>query len=837
MAPSSATAPTPVDVDEAGCLKTAVVAGLTTGSGERLMDPTGARLAAVVHLDMVGYSRLMGLDEAGTFTRLRDVFENVLPPLAAQGSGRVANTAGDSALLVFPGAGAAVRFALAFQQAVSAREAARAVDQAMRFRIGVTVAEVLEAGGANVHGDGVNVAARLQAACPPGTVCVSRALRDQVQDRLGDVTFEAMGTLALKNIARPVEAYVARALSDGAASRRWQGISRCLRRSSRAGGQATLAAVALIAGGLAAWTALYRMPPTAGAFQAAAALPDLSIKHAPRLSFVVLPFANTSGDAGQDYLADAVTDDLTTDLARMDGAFVIGRGSAQTYRGRAVDARRVGAELGVRYLVQGSMRRIGEGMVRVNAELVSTETGEGLWVERFDQEVSDLGQGQGQGDIVRRLAGSLGTRMVAAESARGLRERPDNPDAFDLVLRARSSLSRIRDRAHVLEAQALYEKALVLDPNATAAMIGLAVVLVLEAGLLNEPRPDGLQRAEALLQAAQKINPVAPDFLEAQALLLFGQERYEAALAAYGRVIAEDPNAATSYSQSAICYMRLGRPQDAIPLVREAMRRDPRNPVAWVRYNVMGRALLRLRRPEEAAGWLRRALDENPARGERSSLGDRLYFSSALALSGEVKQARREVAELLALDPFSTVRSFETRSDWMSPEVSQRRYVAEGLRMAGLRDHVEEDVDAGVPSTGELHQEAFGPTPMTVPGAATVRTEDVRRMLADVPLLVLDLNGTGRSLPGAVVLGHAFTGGSLGDALQDRLRRKLQALTSGDAERPIIVLGWNAERWGSRNVALRLVALGYTRVHWYRGGKEVWEAQGLPEVEADVQEW
>lgn len=796
------------------------------------MGPAGARLAAVVHLDMVGYSRLMGLDEAGTLARLREVSEGVLHPLAEGGGGRVANTAGDSALLVFPGAGAAVRFALAFQQATAARQAGEAADRAMRFRVGVTVADVLGADGADVHGDGVNVAARLQAACPPGAVCVSRGVRDQLQGKL-DAAFEPLGALRLKNIARPVEAYLARPNGAGERSR-WQRVAGRVRRPLRARGWAALAALALLGGGVEAWRTL--RPTTAPvAVQAAAALPDLSVKHAPRLSLVVLPFANTSGDPGQDYLADAVTDDLTTDLSRVAGAFIVGRGSAQTYRGRPVDARQVGGELGVRYLVQGSVRRMGEGVVRVNAELVSTETGEGLWAERFDQDVRDLGQGQG--DIVRRLAIALDARLVNAEAARSERDRPDDPDAFDLVLRARSLRTGPTRRGSVVAAKALYERALERAPGSVMAMTGLAFTLVAENVLLGEGQPGNLGRAERLLAAAEAARPASLSVIWLRARVHRARGRWEEAIAGYQQVIDADPNAVTAYGQIGVCRLQLGQPEAALPMFREAIRRDPRAPDIWADYNGLGWALLQLKRPADAVAWLRRALDAHPEPAERSTSIARIGLTSALAHAGRVTEARRELTEVVRLAPSLTARGYEPRAERTGPVVAQRLYVAEGLRLAGLRDHVDEDADAGVPSTGELHGEPSGPTPTSVPGASVIRTDELQRLLVEDRPVVLDSNATGRSLPGAVVLGDSFTGGGFDDDKQDRLRRKVQALTGHDLERPVVALGWNAEHWAGRNLALRLVALGYTRVHWYRGGKEVWEARGLPQTDAERAEW
>ena len=808
-------------------------------AGRQLVDgrpgQDSVRLAAVIHLDMAGYSRLTGLDERGTVTRLRDSFESVLRPLVAHNEGRIANTAGDSALLLFPGAGAAIRFAVDFQATMATREAGVAADRAMRFRLGVTVADVLETTGTDVHGDGVNVAARLQTACPPGAICVSRSVRDQVQGKL-DATFEPMGTLQLKNIARPVEAYLVRARSKDTAGWRWTRWASRRGWGVRARWLAVLAALTLFGGSLGMRTREHGAEDLVGT-SAAAMLPDLSVKHAPRLSLAVLPFANTSGDPSQDYLADAVTDDLTTDLSRLSGALVIGRRSAEVYRGQHLPATQIGGELGVRYLVQGSVRRIGDATVRVNGELVSTETGEVSWAERFDQDMRDLGQGQG--DIVRRLAYVLETRLVASEAARSLRERPDDPDAFDLVLRARSLSGRYGDRQHAAEAQALYERALQLDPRSLPAMVGLANRLLSNIVLLKEGRPNDLPRAEQLLAAAEAERPDSLGVVQLRAFVRRVQGRCDEAIAAYQQVIDSDPNAATAYGQIAICKMRQGLPAEAVPLLRENIRRSPAGPEIWTRYALMGEALLRLRQPADAIPWLQRALDTNPARDERSSVSSRVHIVSALAHAGHATEARQQLAEAtrLGLIPFLTVRSYEARAGQDQPNVAQRLYIADGLRRAGLRDHVEEDADAGVPDTAELHADAFGSTPLSAPGATTIRTDRLQHLLEDGHPVVLALNATGRSLPGAVVLRDTFLAGSLDDDKQRRLQRKMHELTGNDPARPIVVLGWNAERWGPRNLALRLVALGYSQVFWYRGGKEVWEAAGLPETDAAPTEW
>lgn len=562
--------------------------------------------------------------------------------------------------------------------------------------------------------------------------------------------------------------------------------------------------------------------------------PDLSVRRAPRLSLVVLPFANTSGDPGQDYLADAVTDDLTTDLSRMDGAFIIGRGSARTYRARAVDARRVGGELGVRYLVQGSVRKVGEGVVHVNAELVSTETGEELWAERFDQDVRDLGQGQG--DIVRRLATTLEARLVDVEAGRSVRDNPGTPDAFDLVLRARSLVQRGPSIARAREAQVLLEQALVLDPRSVAAMVALAYCLTHQNDTLGEWRQENMPRALALLDAAEKLQPDAPDVIGLRGALLLWQGRYKEGQAFYEQALATDPNFDGAHHQIGAAKLHTGDPGGALPFYEESLRRNPRGPYVWCRYGLIGITLLRTRQPAEAVVWLQRAINENPARDERAGLWYRDHLAGALALSGRVAEARREVATIVRLDPFQTARSWNVQQWEESLLGEQLRYVSDGLRLAGLRDHADEDADAGVLSTAELSETLAGLTPISVPGAETIRTDALRRLLAVEKPLVLDVNTLRRTIPGAVILRFDLLGGTLDDPVQERLGPKMRALIGDDTARPIVTLGWNPERWGARNLALRLVALGYTRVHWYRGGKEAWKAHGLPEADAEIED-
>jgi adenylate cyclase len=300
------------------------------------------KLVAVVHVDMVGYSRLIGLDDIGTLDRLRALRADLINPAIAEHGGRLVQTGGDSLLIVFDSIDGAVRCAVNVQQNVPRHDTGHAPDRAMRFRIGVDIGDAI-ADGTDLHGDGVIVAARLQAECPAGGVCVSRAVRDHVHDRL-DLSFEALGPLNLKNVSRPVEAFVARPTAVT--------ITASVERSLLGGSGEALP------------------------------LPD-------KPSLAVLAFTNMSGDPEQEYFSDGIAEDIITELSRSRSLFVIARNSSFTYRGRAVDIKQVARELGVRYVLEGSVRRA-MSRVRISAQLIDAETGNHIWAERYDRDTEHV---------------------------------------------------------------------------------------------------------------------------------------------------------------------------------------------------------------------------------------------------------------------------------------------------------------------------------------------------------------------------------------------------------------------------------------------------------------
>jgi TolB-like protein/class 3 adenylate cyclase len=807
-----------------------------TGNGLDLAGKAagGRRLIAVVYADMVGYSRLIGLDDAGTLRRLRTLRRALIDPAIREFGGKVVQTGGDSLLIAFDSIDGAVRCAVQVQQQVPVYDGDQPPDRRIRFRVGINIGDVIP-DGADLHGDGVNIAARLQAECPAGGICVSRSVRDHVHGRL-DLAFEAVGPLALKNIARPVEAFVLRL--DPGAEVPTPAATHPTRTRLRASLIAGVAILLLGAAGGAGWW-FYRGPTehSGQVANASIAIPpiDIGLTKAPRLSIVVLPFQNLSGDPKDDYLAEGITDDVTTDLSRVPGMFVIAHESAYTYQGKAIDVRKIGEELGVRYALEGSLRKLSDSL-RVNTQLIATETGAHLWADRFDQRLDDLSAGQEA--IVDRIGQTLNVRLADLETARSKRERPTNPDAFDLILHARSlGLHPMGPEEHV-QRKALLEQALRLDPKSIYAMTELSYELDRwqNLGTVDEGESE---RAAKLVADAAAISPNDPGVLHAAAYWLFSKGRYREAISAYRHLLDEYPNAYHGYHLIGVCLTLLGQFQEAIPMLETAIRRDPRSVWNYDRYGYLGLALLALGRADESIVWNQRALAA--VRTSYTSLRAQynLRIAAAYVRLGSLNEAHRAVAEAERIWPYDTVRS-------RSPPKGSRRVFAEvienyqsELRVAGHRDHAEEDADFHVPSDGNLRQDYAGWTPTTVPGAKTIRTSELKQLLDEQKPIIIDplLYFWGPSIPGAIGLNNAGQGGSTIDAVQERLRKKMHVLTAGDLATAIVAVGWNSERFDGRNLALRLVALGYTNVYWYRGGREAWEVAGMPEKQVDAQDW
>jgi TolB-like protein/class 3 adenylate cyclase/Flp pilus assembly protein TadD len=576
----------------------------------------GRRLAAIVAADVAGYSRLMHDDEEATHAKLTALLADCVTPAIAEHGGRIVKNTGDGFMAEFPSAVQAVRASVQFQTRINELTIGDAEDRRIALRVGVNIGDVIVEPH-DIFGDGVNIAARLEGIAEPGGICISSSTYDQVRGRAG-IEFADLGEQNLKNIDRPVRVY------------------------------------ALVRDGSSAATQAER-----------ARLGPLS---PPRLSIVVLPFANLSGDPKQEYFVDGVTESLTTDLSRINGAFVIARNTAFTFKGNPVDVKKLGRELNIRYVLEGSVQR-GSNRLRVNVQLVDAETGNHLWAERFDKPIVDLFDMQDE--IVSRLANALDAELIAAEARRA--EHSVRPDAMDLVFQGRSWFNRGLIPDYMTQARRFFDQALALDPENIEAMVGLARVdQNVGASLMTDDRSAHLAVAETTIT---KVLSLSPKHASAHAILGSVQiftKRAAQSIAEFERALELDRNLARAHALIGLAKLFLGRGEETEPHVNEAFRLSPRDTFApeWLTY--VGTAKAQLGADAEAVSWMRRGLDAN-----RNFSLAHFILGAALARLGELEQARAAIQAGLALDPKFTIHRFRTHAP-------RDKRLIEGMRLAGV---------------------------------------------------------------------------------------------------------------------------------------------------------
>jgi TolB-like protein/Flp pilus assembly protein TadD len=589
------------------------------------------RLTAILAADVAGYSRLMGVDEEGTHERLKAHLVELVNPKIAERRGRIVKNTGDGFLAEFASVVDAVRCAAEVQRGMAERNADAPAEERIEFRIGINLGDVIVEEH-DIFGDGVNVAARLEALAEPGGICVSRVARDQVRDRL-DYAFEDLGEQSVKNITRPVRVYALR--PEGTAGVRTPSVSSTVSGS----------------------------PPVV----------------APRLSIVVLPFTNLSDDREQQYFTDGITEDLTTDLSRISGMFVISRNTAFTYRSKPADTKQIGRELGVRYVLEGSVRRVGQ-QLRVNAHLIDATTDVHLWTERFDHDTGDLFALQNE--ITSYLANALGVELIAAEAARP----GEHPDTLDYILRGRAAGLKPYSRENQAEQISLFEHALALDPQSVEAQIRLANALVRRVlnGTTGEATGD-LRRAEGLVGQALAAKSRSAYGHFVKGFVLHAQNRWQEAVPEFETALALDRNMVGALHELGASKVFTGSIDEVIPLVEQAIRLSPRDPDIGLRYFLIGTVHLLQSRTDEAIVWLEKARSAMPASPLNHS-----WLASAYALNGETEPAAAELAEAWKLDGgdlFSSIAHLKAHR-WRSwgPKIRalfEATYFA-GLRKAGI---------------------------------------------------------------------------------------------------------------------------------------------------------
>ncbi len=625
------------------------------------------KLAAILVSDVVGYSRLAGADEDRILARLRTLRSDLIDPTIAVHHGRIVKRTGDGAIVEFRSVVDAVSFAIEIQRAMVERNAEVAPDKRIEFRLGIHLGDVVEESDGDLMGDGVNIAARLQGVAKPGGICISDDAYRQVKSRL-DLKVSDLGPVPLKNIAEPMRAYSLEVGAASAAKAAAPADHRKLLASKPRWLSAPLAAVATLVLLVAAsgWYVLGGriVKPT----------------QAAHLSIVVLPFTNLSNDPAQDYFADGVTENLTTELSRLHNSFVIARNTAFTFKGKNIDAKAIGKELGVRYVLEGSVQR-DANRVRVNAQLIAAESGAHLWADRFEDDVVDLFKLQDE--VVARLARTLQVELVNAEAQRSLHDRPQNPDAIDLTMRGLAFLNQTLAKAPSYEARDLFEQALNLDPANADALAGAARIDALDYSQgWSDQSVDLYARAMQRVNQALLLNPdqATAHFTKAR-LVMYKTKPNDAASA--NEIIAEaeatlraDPSFAQAYHPMAVGEMFLGRYEQAISHLEQAMRISPRDSFVGLWHMEMGRAFLGLRRTDAAVQEGLRAIDS----GYRQPLSY-IALAAFYGAADKIPEARAALAEAMKLNPKLSVAWLHTR---LQSFIDSPPGFREGLIKAGL---------------------------------------------------------------------------------------------------------------------------------------------------------
>ena len=606
------------------------------------------RLAAVLAADIVGYSRLMELDEAGTLEALKGRKQHVLSPSLKKYRGRLVKEMGDGILVEFDSAVDAVECAVALQSAYARANEDLRQDRWIVLRIGINVGDVVIE-GSDLFGDGVNIAARLESLAEPGEIWISRAVRDYVRDRL-PVSFLDMGDRQVKNITRPV---------------------RCFR--------------------------LNLEQPA----RTPAPVTKPTLERSPRLSIVVLPFTNLSGDPEQGYFADGLTEDVTTDLSRIPGSFVIACSTAFTYKGKSNSAKALARELGVRFVIEGSVRRVANE-VRVNTQLIDGETGAHLWAERFEHDISQLASFQDE--VTRRIARSLSVELIDAESRIAKHIRPENPDAVDLAMQGWSILNQPMNRRQLSKAQKLFEASLDLDNQLTSALVGLASVCITRADTGWTEDADGQANcAEELINQAIALDPKLAAAHRVRSMVLAFRHRLPEAIGAVEEAIALNRNDSLSHRLLALLELQSDRPERSRIMIEQTMRLSPRDPYRWAFLSILGRVQIALGECEAALVNLRQALSLNPAIDFIP-----IWIATALGRMGRTEEARAAISDFLRARP----DLMATQSDAARSVIgAQLELCARGYYLGIVdgrigpfcrRALINFQRDQGLPGTGEL---------------------------------------------------------------------------------------------------------------------------------------
>ena len=626
------------------------------------------RLAAILAADVAGYSRLTGVDEEGTLERLRALRRDVVDPCLDEHHGRIVKTTGDGYLAEFASVVEAVRCAIAIQRGIAHRNTEGSPDKRILFRIGINLGDVV-AEDDDLLGDGVNIAARLEGIAVPGAICLSRAAYDHARGKI-DLVARDLGDQRLKNIAEPVRVY---SIDLGVSH-----VDASMGARHRIGRRVAVAsaiaiALALIVVGVWYWRNGIVLGSSASPTAVAV----------PRLSIVVLPFANLSGDPAQDYLADVLTDELTTGLSRIRGTFVIARSTAFTYKSKPVDVKQVGKDLGVRYVLEGSEQPSGN-QVRVTAQLIDALTGAHLWADQFDADRANLLQMQDE--IVTRLARALEIQLSVVDAARIEQTPPGNLDAEDLARRCKAAFYSAPPGSASEAASALCTRALQIDDRNVTALGFMAFWYILPVIEAQSTDPAAaIRQADELASRALAIDPNDYWAYFPKAWVLMAQNRDEEAIVAAEHSLALNPSFINGYEVLGLANNFLGRPDRAIEYADTAIRLSPRDPAIFSKYHFKGWAFFMKGQYSQAIEWLRRTTAVAPGAQPFTYL----LLASAYALTGKQGEAQGQLKTYLSLSR-TTSRTIAELKKQQSSLADNPAWIAynerlfEGLRKAGM---------------------------------------------------------------------------------------------------------------------------------------------------------
>ena len=596
------------------------------------------KLAAILAADVAGYGKLAAADEERTLARLRALRSDLIDPTIALHHGRVVKRTGDGVLIEFRSVVDAVRCAIEVLNGMAERNAGLPPDRRIEFRVGIHLGDVVEESDGDLMGDGVNIAARLEGIAKPGAICLSEQAYWQVKSRL-DLAVSDLGAIQLKNIAEPVRVYSLEVGKLAQVKPTKPLASTQLSFPVLLG--AGIVTLIVIAG--SAWYFLGANRPATVTSNAAATRAE-----AAHLSIVVLPFTNLSGDPNQDYFADGITENLTTDLSRIRNSFVIGRNTAFTFKGKNIDSKEISKELGVRYVLEGSVQR-DQNHVRVNAQLIDGKTGAHLWADRFEESITDLFKLQDQ--VVARLANTLGYELSKAEAQKSAHS--SNPDAIDLTMRGWAATWQPFTKESVASAREYFERAMKIDPQNAEAMVGFAYARYL-ARVLGWST-DAEDTYAAQLDLLTKATAISPGYAFAhyvKSLVLFHKQLPEAIEA--GRMaVSLDPNAAYGYFALGHAEGALGRCQQSNEHIKQAFVLSPRDPYTGFWHMDLGVSEICAGRVDAGIAEFRRALDE----GYRTFVVY-AFLAGAEALKGDDAEAKLALAEARRLNPQFTIKWF-----------------------------------------------------------------------------------------------------------------------------------------------------------------------------------